>query len=493
MERDRKKASAVIIRFVLAALVVLCASTILFGEEDEDAPPLPKGLANKKQTKPDDDEPALPGGLKTEDEDAPPLPGGLGKKTAAKTKAAAKAGFPFDLSGFIEMRVGARMQRDSHERDISIGELRLQLELEKEIGPGTFKLRLDFLIDPVYDHHTIRLDDGFGWLDVREANYSFSPADFIDVKIGRQVLTWGTGDLVFINDLFPKDWNSFFLGRDLEYLKAPSDAIKVTLYSDLANVDLVYSPNFDSDRFIDGSRISFYNTNLGRRSGRDAVVNTDTRNHWFNEDEIALRLFRTVGGSELAAYAYMGYWKSPGGFDPMTGRATFPRLNVYGASARGPVGKGIGNAEIGYYDSADDRNGSDPFVRNDELRFLLGYEWELARDFTAAVQYYLEHMLNHGAYMSALPPGVPDADKSRHVLTLRLTRRLMDQNLTLSWFMFYSPNDHDVYACPNVKYKIDDHWTAEAGANVLLGKYQHTFFNQFSRNSNVYFALRYGF
>ncbi|MFW6031595.1 MAG: hypothetical protein ACOC9T_03300, partial [Myxococcota bacterium] len=32
----------------------------------------------------------------------------------------------------------------------------------------------------------------------------------------------GTGDLVFLNDLFPKDWRSFLLGRDLDYLKAPS-------------------------------------------------------------------------------------------------------------------------------------------------------------------------------------------------------------------------------------------------------------------------------
>ena len=34
-----------------------------------------------------------------------------------------------------------------------------------------------------------------------------------DVKIGQQVLTWGTGDYVFLNDLFPKDYPSFFAGR----------------------------------------------------------------------------------------------------------------------------------------------------------------------------------------------------------------------------------------------------------------------------------------
>ena len=53
----------------------------------------------------------------------------------------------------------------------------------------------------------------------------------LDVKLGRQVLTWGTGDLLFLNDLFPKDWVSFFAGRDDEYLKAPSNTLRATQYN----------------------------------------------------------------------------------------------------------------------------------------------------------------------------------------------------------------------------------------------------------------------
>ena len=52
-----------------------------------------------------------------------------------------------------------------------------------------------------------------------------------DVSIGRQVQTWGTGDLLFLNDLFPKDFQSFFSGRDDEYLKAPGNAIRITHFS----------------------------------------------------------------------------------------------------------------------------------------------------------------------------------------------------------------------------------------------------------------------
>ena len=64
-------------------------------------------------------------------------------------------------------------------------------------------------------------------------------ASAFDIKVGKQVLTWGTGDYLFLNDLFPKDYQSFFAGREDEYLKAPSNALKVSGYTDIANVDLV--------------------------------------------------------------------------------------------------------------------------------------------------------------------------------------------------------------------------------------------------------------
>ena len=298
---------------------------------------------------------------------------------------------------------------------------------------------------------------------------------------------------MFINDLFPKDWNAFFIGRDTEYLKAPSDAFKFSFYTDVANLDLIYTPRFDSDRFIDGTRISYYNTALARRAGRDAIIRVDKPDDWLRDDEIAARLFKNVKGYELALYGYWGFWKSPAGMNPTTGRAVFPDLSAYGASVRGSFGKGIANAELGYYYSEDDSGGSNPFVNNSELRFLVGYEQELATDLTMGLQYYLEHMLDYGDYRRTLPLGAPSRDEFRHLITLRLTKMLMNQNLKLSLFGYYSPSDNDAYLRPSIDYKIDDHLSTQIGANVFFGRDDHTFFAQFERNSNIYVALRYAF
>jgi len=389
-----------------------------------------------------------------------------------------------EYHGFYEARAGYRLQNDPHEKDMSIMEARYQFDLFSMRDWGDVKVKGDVYGDGVEEK---------GVFDLREANLFMRPTDSMDVKLGRQVLTWGTGDLIFINDLFPKDWQSFFIGRDTEYLKAPSDAVKVSLFMDWANLDVAYTPEFDSDRFISGERLSYWNPVLGDRAGEDNTLSVERRREFLEEDELALRLYRSIRNYELALYGYWGYWKSPGGFNDAMSAAVFPELYVYGASVRGTVGKGIGNAEIGYYDSVDDRSGDDFLINNSELRYLVGYTQEIGRDFTAGVQYYIEQMLDYDDYEDNHPAGMPKRDEFRHLTTLRLTKLLMNQNLSLSLFTYYSPSDEDVYMRPVANYKASDHLAVEVGSNVFFGDEAHTFFGQFEDNTNAYLAVRYSF
>lgn len=397
------------------------------------------------------------------------------------------------LSGFWEARLGARTQNDQHEHDRSMTETRLQLDFEKSYSAINLHLVTDLIYDDLADSHRIHFEEGKGWLDLRAANLSFTPTDFMDVKIGRQILTWGTGDLLFINDLFPKDWQAFFIGRDVEYLKAPSDAIKIAFFSGIANLDIIYMPRFDADRFIDGSRISFFNPQANDLSGRNAIVQTQKPDDVFSDEELSIRLYRNFGVMETALYFYDGFWKSPAGFDPLSGQATFPELRVYGASLRMPAGKGIGNLEVGYYDSHDDSNGSNPFINNSEFRFLAGYEQEIGKNLTMGLQYYLERISDYTEYKASLQAGSKLRDHNRHLFTMRLTKMTHSQNMTWSLFAYVSPSDHDFYLRPHVKYKVDDSWSVEAGGNVFGGKDNHTFFGQFRDNSNLYGAVRFSF
>jgi len=390
---------------------------------------------------------------------------------------------PIETHGFYEVRGGYRLQNDKYEKDMSIMEGRFQFDLFSYLDWGDIKVKGDVLGDMVTEE---------GDFDLREANIFTRPTDYMDVKVGRQILTWGTGDLIFINDLFPKDWQSFFIGRDTEYLKAPSDAAKVSLFSGWVNLDIAYTPQFDPDRYIKGERISYWNSNLGRTAGQDAIVHTDKPNDWFGDSEIAARLYKNINNYELAFYGYHGYWKSPGGQNATMTQAIFPDLNVYGASLRGEAGKGIGNTEIGYYESADDTSGRNPLINNSEMRYLVGYTQEIGRDLTMGLQYYIEQMLDYSSYKRNLPSG-PARDEYRHLTTLRLTKLLMNQNLRLSLFTYYSPSDKDVYMRPNANYKVSDNIAVELGSNIFFGDYPNTFFGQFHDNTNIYAGMRYSF
>ncbi|MCH8119530.1 MAG: hypothetical protein IIC00_07365 [Planctomycetes bacterium] len=388
-----------------------------------------------------------------------------------------------EVHGFYETRSGYRLRKDKYEKDMSIMEDRLQLDLSSYPDWGDLKVKGDVFGDLV----TEEVD-----FDLREANVFVSPLDFMDLKVGRQILTWGTGDLIFINDLFPKDWQSFFIGRDTEYLKAPSDALKVSLFGDWANLDIVYTPQFDPDRFINGRRLSYWNSNLGRLAGEDAIIHTDKPNGWFKDSELAARLYKNINNYEFALYGYRGYWKSPGGQNIAMSQAIFPDLNVYGASVRGAIGKGIGNLEVGYYESADDLSGKNALIDNSQMRYLVGYTQEIGRDFTAGLQYYVEQMLDFSRYKSNLTSG-PARDRDRHLITLRLTKLLMNQNLRCSLFTYFSPSDKDVHIRPNINYKLNDNLALEVGGNIFFGDYPNTFFGQFRNNTNVYVGLRYSF
>jgi len=70
---------------------------------------------------------------------------------------------------------------------------------------------------------------------------------------------------------------------------------------------------------------------------------------------------------------------------------------------------------------------------------------------------------------------------------------LMEQNLTLSCFAYYSPSDGDAYLRPHARYKVNDYWSVELGGNIFAGESDASFFGQFKHNTNFYGALRWSF
>jgi hypothetical protein len=388
------------------------------------------------------------------------------------------------LNGFIQGNYAVDTTTSNPDNgDFKWAEERAQIKLD--IGHEDF--RLFSKTDMFYDH----IDDDID-IEFRELYIDYLATSF-DVRTGRQIITWGLGDLIFINDVFPKDYEAFFSGRPLEYLKIGVDGLKVGVYPDLVSIDVVLIPFFEENNFPSSSRFWIFDP-----LPMVAEKNEEEPATTLENTEVAIRLYRNIEGFDAALYYYRGFYRIPSVLpdNPMMPAGItlfYPERSVYGASLEGSTLNGVLSLEAGYYDSREDRDGSDPFIPNSSVRYLVGYQRQFWKDFTVGLQYYGEYMLEYSSFENNLPRGFPKQKRTTDLFTIRLTQFLMHQTLRFSFFSFWSLSDGDYLMNPEVKYKFTDSIWASVGALIFGGGEEWNQFGQFDKNDNLYVQMRYEF
>lgn len=399
------------------------------------------------------------------------------------------------VQGFLENDFGIKLGHDQTKRDnFNLFEQRLQLKTkfypdwnEKiEDWMTSVEAKGDFTVDEYFNGRTDA--------QLRVLSIALSPVNWMDIKAGRQVFTWGTGEYLFINDLFPKDYISFYIGRDDEYLKKPSDGAKLSIYREEANLDLIIIPEFEPNTLFNGQRVSFFDSFARGIAGTNSDRKLVEPGQSLEETEFAARGYRNFNSYEAALYFFRGFYKSPRGYlNEINKELFYPRLDVYGASIRGPGAGGIINAEIGYYNSRQDTKGDNRLIENSAIKYMMGYSKDLGNDLNTGVQWLYEQTLNYDNYLNALLPQDVIFDEYRHLLTFRLTKLYKNQTVRANFFSFFSPTDKDGYIRPSVDYDISDVLKITLGANLSWGKDTYTEFGQTEHNKNIYTRLRYSF
>lgn len=390
----------------------------------------------------------------------------------------------FSLHGFVQGNYALDTASANPDGQASkLAEERAQIKLEADQGP----LRLFIKTDLAWDHLGDTED-----LELREGTVDYTASSW-DCKLGRQMVTWGLGDLVFINDVFPKDYEAFFSGRPLEYLKKGVDGVKIGLYPGLASFEVIAIPLFTANHFPDAKRFWLYDP-LSGVTNRQTVEPNASLDH----TEVAVRAYRDLAGFDVSLYGYRGFFRQPAMQPDLPAAPTrlslwYPRLAVYGASLQGNASGGVISLEAGYYDSRDDRDGGNPMIPNSQARFLVGYQRQFWEDFTVGMQYYGERMLDYGAYADTLPLGLPAEQRRHDLVSVRLTQLLMHQTVKLSLFTFWGVSTADYLVNPEVKYNVTDQVWAALGGNILGGGEPWTQFGQLDANDSIYLQTRYEF
>lgn len=388
------------------------------------------------------------------------------------------------IHGFIQGNYSADTDaRNPDNGRLKWSEERGQLRLDATREPYRLFIKTDVFYDNVAQAQDVELREGY--VDLTGEKW--------DARAGRQIITWGVGDLIFINDVFPKDYEAFFSGRPMEYLKKGVDGVKAGLYPGGVSIEAVAIPFFEPNNLPDTRRFWLFDPmpNVQNRVKKEPA--STPRN-----TELAIRAYGSAAGFDASLYAYKGWHRNPsmrpGGMgSPARITLVYPELRVYGGSLQKAALDGVMSLEAGYYDSRDGKAGQDPLVPNSQARFLAGYQRQLREDLTLGVQYYGERMMQYSAYESTAMPGFPKEPRYRQVASLRLTQLLMHQNLRLQWFSFYGITDRDYLLNPEARYNFTDNIWAAVGAMIFGGAKDTTQFGSLDRNDNAYMQVRYEF
>jgi hypothetical protein len=368
--------------------------------------------------------------------------------------------------------------------DVLLADQRVQLKAEgaSEKGSSGYAAKVDLFYDSVAKRSDVEVREVF--VDLTGAHAS--------LRAGRQIVTWGVGDLLFTNDIFPKDWVAFFTGRPLEYLKVASDAVKVDLHPKAFDAEIVLMPVFQADRYPTADKLHLPDPFPG------LPRITEDKDASIENGEAALRLSRYVSDWGLSLYASRTFYRSPAMTldSPTTPTAVlqfFPRLNTYGASATGSLLGGVASLEGALWDSREDQSGTRYAVENSTVKALAGYSYPLWKDATLGVQGYVEWMLDYNAYRATARGGYPVKDEKRWTATTRITQLLRNQTVTGNLFAFWGLTEEDGLVIPSVRYAATDNVSVELGANLFYGKANYTQFGALNEDDNVYTTLRYAF
>lgn len=397
-----------------------------------------------------------------------------------------KQASPWTLAGFVEFE----------ESGPYMSYQRARLQTSRPYSKGAVYGKFDFVHDDITNHNKI---------DVREARIQYRLTSKIDLSLGRQVSTWGVADMLFINDLFPKNWNALFLGRDMDMLKDPSNSLRLTGYFGKWTVDLVYQPEFTEDVTPTGCRFDVFDPN-----SNSIVRNANACNGYVplkkdgteNKDpETAISIKTKIKDHELAFYGYDGFYKSPRGLlagSPLVGY--HPELVVLGLSDEGQWGPGIFSFEYGHYNSKEDPNGDNFLIENSKNKFLFGYRFDVSAKLALGFQYYTEQILDYDKYessfLAANPAGYQYRKEEWHnTYTMRLTYKAQQETLWISLFTYVRPQDKDTLSKLEVSKKFTDNFKLTTGVNVFSGddNYRDREFGMLKDDDNFFVRANYSF
>ncbi len=393
------------------------------------------------------------------------------------------------ISGYVEPAYGVRYQDDGPIEDQNImKEVRFMLE-NQWYGRSGEMLNLRVLGKQTTGEN----DD----VEVREASIFLPLSTSVELTAGRQVLSWGPAQYEFVNDHFSKDYRSFFLGRDLEFLKAPADAVRLKWFNDIADVDLVLTPEFEPNRTPRGQAIPVYHPGQGElvsaEEAKQLGTTTGLPENSPDKGEAHLRVHRMFGRWETALYGYRGFTGNPRGWNPGDTESFYPELVSYGFSLRGPLYGSVFWLEGSFENIREPRAGEVSTLPPNQYKLLTGFRFRNGPNVSYMAQASWFRQEDAAGLRSLMPDDHPYNDRNRYRLQVSTKREYMADRLTLRGRFFSGLSEDDWWLRLRGDYEWSDSVTLYAGSFFFGAEHPASRFGATEESNHIYTRIRYSF
>ncbi len=437
------------------------------------------------------------------------------------------------LSGLVKNETALRLTKREERGDFMKVENTLQVGAEFRLMDsvhlfGLFRGFYEALYDiedDLYDsefrdeYKELRYPQEDEW--VREA-YVDLLFDWLDVRIGKQQVVWGTADGIKILDAVnPTDMREFTLD-DYRDSRIPLWMLKTEFAPTTSGtLQLLFIPDFEPNYIPPlGSPFTFRATAIGAENLAAwpfAISITEEKpDPWENIDESSFgaRWLDVIGGFEYTLNYLYGYYFSganyssitppgpPGPGSTLNLTKKYERIHLIGSSFSKALTTGMLaglniRGEFAYIKDVPGYYGEDGkpegVVKLDNYNYVLGLDKNLFTNWLLSFQFiqYISSISEYEGFGLLFGPTLGPIDQVETILSLKVGTDFMHERIKPEVLILYWL-EKNWRISPKASFEIFDYLNLAAGAHIFVGEEQNLF-GQFDDNDQVFIELRYGF
>lgn len=318
-------------------------------------------------------------------------------------------------------------------------------------------------------------------------------------RIGKQQVVWGQADgLRVLDAVNPLQFREFILG-DFEDRRIPLWMINYERPVGDAVLQLLWVPDHTYDDLPGEGAFAVTSTRSAPSipegmSGGLTLEQTDRPDRFIVDDDYGARLSGFTSGWDWSLnylYTYSDervLHREITASETLTVRPGYERTHLIGGSGSNAFGKLTLRLEAGWFSDrfliVDDPVDRDGVAASQELRYVIGADYQLDGDTLLSAQVFQSHLLDR--------PGAARRDKGETSFTLLARRAFRNNTIEAEGLLIGSADNGDGVLQLSLDYELSDSVSVGAGADLFFGD-ADGLYGQFDSADRITLSFSYDF